>query len=289
MCDRRQLRSSRQRRIWRSVRPLEFLARSTRHLCLHVASVRGLQRLQRHCSRQRPTARLPFHGQFPPALPRGSPPGFLAPLAHQSQYLASRLPLHPPRWQRRWQLEDFPKSLRYDGPCRPLAWRELDLRDLWRHPRARALCRALLLPGQIRRPRSPSSLHWFFLPLGAENFDLQYSWLEPGLLPRDLSPCSRSTARGIVQFRLAQRIRLRVLHALPLFYPSIRCGFVAGSERPGIPIRNLALCPSNRLRCRRTCRAGTFFGEQSQCFRLLPILSTPPSSTPNSWSASVPF
>src|SRR6266481_4830930 len=186
-------------------------------------------------------------------------------------------------------MENLPKSLHYHGSRRSLARRKLDVCYLWRHSRSRAGCGALLLPGQIHIGGcgSSSALHRFLLPLGTENSDLQHSLLEPGLLPSHFPPCSGATAGRAVEFRVAEYVRLSFLHALPFLYPSVRCGLAAGSQQPRISIRNVALCRSNRPRCRRTSRAGTFFGEQSQCLRLLPVLNPAPSSTLDSWSESV--
>ena len=67
---------------------------TARNLRVRLADLRRLQRLQRHCARQRAAARIPLHGEFPPALFRRQHSGFLAALAHQSQHLAAGLSVH---------------------------------------------------------------------------------------------------------------------------------------------------------------------------------------------------
>src|SRR5258708_24620757 len=188
-------------------------------------------------------------------------------------------------------MENFPKSFHYHGPGGPLAWRQLDVCHLWRHSRGRAGCGTLLLPCQIeiKRCGSSSPLHWFLLSLGAENSDIQHTLLKPGLLPGDFPSRGGAIVGRIVQFRMAEGVRLSVLHALSFLYPFARCGCAAGSRQSRIPIRNLAVRCSNRPRGRRTCRAGTFFREQSKCVRLLPVLSPARSSIQGSCLESVRF
>ncbi len=65
-----------------------------RRLCVRVADLRRLQRLQRHCARLGAADGVPFHGELQTAVPRHQPAGFLAALAHQPEYLAARLSIH---------------------------------------------------------------------------------------------------------------------------------------------------------------------------------------------------
>src|SRR5437667_4611339 len=83
----------------------------------------------------RAIAWFPFYGQFPAALSCRNHPGFLAPVAHQLEYLVARLLVYPTGWQSAWGTKDIPQSLAHDVARRPLAWRELDIRYLGRTSR----------------------------------------------------------------------------------------------------------------------------------------------------------
>src|SRR6266481_1523589 len=203
MRGRGQLCRSRKRRLWRPIRPFKFLACAAWNLCVYLASLWRLQRLQRYRARKRSIAGLPFYGQFPPALPRQSSSGFLAPLAHQLEHLASRLLVHSTRRKRRWPMENLPKPLHYHGSRWSLAWRKLDVCHLRRHPRGRLGRGALLLSSQIGRRGYPANTHRILLPLDSANSDFQCSLLESGLLQGDLAHFSGGTPGWTIPFRLA--------------------------------------------------------------------------------------
>ena len=84
-----QLRAHRRRGVLGPNGPTERRGRHPRYVCVRVADLWRLQRLQRHRARQRAAARLSLHGELPPALPRDEPAGLLAAMAHQSQLLAA--------------------------------------------------------------------------------------------------------------------------------------------------------------------------------------------------------
>src|ERR1700746_728954 len=83
----------------------------------------------------RAIAWVPFHGQFSAALSCRNHSRFLAPVAHQLEYLVARLLVCPTGWQSPWGTKDLPQSLAHDVARRPLAWRELDIRYLGRTSR----------------------------------------------------------------------------------------------------------------------------------------------------------
>src|SRR5260370_2098770 len=214
------------------MRPFQFLACAARNVRVYLASLWRLQRLQRYRARKRSIAGLPLYGQFPPALPRQSSSGFLAPLAHQLEHLASRLLVHSCRRKRWGLMENHSKSLRYHGSRGSLAWRKLDVCHLWRHPRCGVGCGALLFPGQgeVSECYSPRSFHGFLLPLGSTNSYLQCSRLEPRVLPCDLTHFSGATIGGIFPFSLAGLVRFGALYALLFQCTSVPFSPSAGSQ-----------------------------------------------------------
>src|SRR5882724_12800349 len=187
-------------------------------------------------------------------------------------------------------MENLSKSLHHYDSRRSLAWRKLDVCHLWRDPWCCVGSGALLLPSfDENSGRTPWSLDRVFLPLGSENSDLQCSLSEPCVLPGDVAHLGGATARRVVPFRLAGRVRRSILYALLIHCTFVPCRPSAGSRQSRIPICNLALCRSNRPRGRRTCRARIFFREQSQCVCLFPILRPLPLSTRRCLLEFAPF
>src|SRR4029077_18015493 len=92
MRDRGQLCSPGQCCVRGSIWPIQLLDCADRSLRVRLASVRRLQRLQRHGTWVCAAAGFSSHGQFSAAVPGAPPSGFLAALAYQFEHLASRLP-----------------------------------------------------------------------------------------------------------------------------------------------------------------------------------------------------
>ena len=91
---------------------------------------------------------------------------FLAQVAHDAVGLATRLPLHPARWQPGWRAPDATEPVPHDGDRRALARSGLDVRRLGRHPRHRADRRAFLERAPPRQTDAPPDRHelvlrWF--------------------------------------------------------------------------------------------------------------------------------
>src|SRR5581483_4755261 len=106
------------------------------------ADLRGLLWLHEHRDRRRAAPRLRVPAELRVPVHRGVAAGLLATLAHDAVALAARLPLHPARRQPQGTAPDLPQPDADDAARRPLARRGVDVRDLGRHPRARALDRA---------------------------------------------------------------------------------------------------------------------------------------------------
>src|SRR5207244_4183212 len=107
----------------------------------------------------------------------------------------------------------------YHGPGWSLAWRKLDVCGVWSNSWRRFGCRALFVPCQneAERCRPDSTFCGCLLPLGTANSDLQSLLPELGIFPCRLTPCGRAVPGWPVSFRLAHRLRLGVLHAVPFF------------------------------------------------------------------------
>src|SRR5437016_1975212 len=122
--------------------------------------------------RKRASARIPFHGEFSAALPRHQPSGFLAALAHKPEYLAARLPVHSARRQPPRRAPDVSKPDADDVVGRPVAWGELDVRDLGRPPwcgsRRRSTSRAAK-GTLLRRHGTPDEVAAGFLFLASDD------------------------------------------------------------------------------------------------------------------------
>ncbi len=114
--------------------PAQPLGRAVGDLGLRHPDLRRLLRLHRHRHRHRPAARHPLPAELRCSLPVVVVPGLLAALAHDPVEVAAGLPLHPPRRQPRQRRLHVSQPHVDHGHRRPVARRQLDLRDLGLHP-----------------------------------------------------------------------------------------------------------------------------------------------------------
>src|SRR5262249_17990305 len=97
---------------------------------LHTADLLRLLRLLGHGHRPRPDVWFSLPRKFPVAVHRGYGAGILATLAYVAVVVVSRLPLRAAWGQSRLAAQDVSEPRDRVFPVRPLARRELELRDL---------------------------------------------------------------------------------------------------------------------------------------------------------------
>ena len=106
-----------------------------RGLGIRDRDLRRLQRLHGHRDRRGEAPGLPVPAELRPALHGSIAAGLLAPVAHDAQPLAARLPLHPARRLEEGRAPHVREHLRHDAAGRPVARRGVDVRVLGRVPR----------------------------------------------------------------------------------------------------------------------------------------------------------
>src|SRR5262249_28892445 len=106
-----------------------------RNARVRLADFLRLLRIHGHGDRHGGAAGVSFPTQLPKTIPGVEYHRFLAPLAHVAFPVAARLPVYPAGRKSAWDPDDLPQPDAHHAAGRPVARRELELRDLGRLPR----------------------------------------------------------------------------------------------------------------------------------------------------------